>query len=48
VSSSHAQIYLNDIQELAYRKWLSAGRPNGDCVRFWLEAEQEFLQGDVP
>ena len=25
----------------AYQKWENAGRPSGDGVKFWLEAEQE-------
>lgn len=33
------------IQLCAYRKWESAGRPTGDGMQFWLEAEQELLQG---
>jgi hypothetical protein len=28
----------------AYQKWEAAGKPGGDDVRFWLEAEQELLQ----
>ena len=28
----------------AYFKWESAGRPCGDGVSFWLEAERELLQ----
>lgn len=28
----------------AYYRWDAAGRPAGDGVRFWLEAEQELLQ----
>jgi len=28
----------------AYLKWQGAGKPGGDGVRFWLEAEQELLQ----
>ena len=28
----------------AYQKWEAAGKPNGDGVNFWLEAEQELLQ----
>jgi hypothetical protein len=38
-------IYLNDIRALAYRKWEAAGKPAGDCTRFWMEAEQELLRG---
>jgi hypothetical protein len=30
------------IRELAYSRWEAAGRPEGDGVRFWLEAEQEL------
>lgn len=29
------------IRDLAYQKWLAAGCPPGDGVRFWLEAECE-------
>ena len=28
----------------AYQKWEAAGRPNGDGVNFWIEAEQELVQ----
>jgi hypothetical protein len=31
------------IREAAYYKWEQAGRPEGEDVRFWLEAEQERL-----
>ena len=30
------------IRHLAYRKWEAAGRPEGDGVHFWLQAEQEL------
>jgi Protein of unknown function (DUF2934) len=29
------------IREAAYRKWEQAGRPEGDDLAFWLEAERE-------
>jgi hypothetical protein len=32
------------ISRLAYAKWEAAGRPCGDDVRFWLEAERELHQ----
>jgi hypothetical protein len=32
----------------AYFRWDAAGRPGGDGVRFWLEAEQELTGGGVP
>jgi hypothetical protein len=28
----------------AYQRWEAAGRPGGDGVKFWLEAEQELSQ----
>ncbi len=31
----------------AYFKWVVAGRPEGDGVNFWLDAERE-LQGSSP
>jgi hypothetical protein len=33
----------NYIRDRAHEKWVKAGGPLGDCVRFWLEAEQELL-----
>lgn len=33
------------IRLCAYRKWESAGKPGGDGVQFWLEAEHELVQG---
>jgi hypothetical protein len=35
-----------DIRLRAYLKWEAAGRPKGDGVLFWLEAEKE-LQAEV-
>jgi hypothetical protein len=31
----------------AYLRWDAAGRPGGDGVRFWLEAEQALLAGEL-
>ena len=31
------------IRKSAYRKWEDAGKPCGDGLRFWLEAEQELV-----
>lgn len=33
---------LDTIREMAYAKWELAGRPCGDGVDFWLDAEKEF------
>jgi hypothetical protein len=37
----------NRIRELAYLKWQAAGSPVGDGVNFWLQAEQEIIEGIV-
>jgi hypothetical protein len=29
----------------AYQKWEAAGKPKGNGVNFWLEAEQQLLHG---
>jgi hypothetical protein len=44
--AGHAKLTptLNSIRERAYQKWQAAGRPTGDNVCFWEEAEQELLQ----
>lgn len=34
-----------DIRLCAYQKWEVAGKPGGDGVQFWLEAEQELVHG---
>jgi hypothetical protein len=33
-----------NIRLLAYRKWEAAGRPAGDGLCFWFEAERELCQ----
>ena len=33
-----------DIRLCAYQKWEAAGKPTGDGVQFWVEAEQELVQ----
>jgi len=35
----------DEIRVRAYAKWVAAGRPEGDGVNFWLEAEHELRQG---
>lgn len=32
------------IRTYAYRKWETAGKPCGDGVNFWLDAERELSQ----
>jgi len=36
------------IRELAYVKWIEAGRPEGNGIEFWQQAEQELAQRDTP
>ncbi len=31
-----------EIRILAYHKWVSAGKPEGDGIQFWLEAEKDL------
>jgi Protein of unknown function (DUF2934) len=33
------------IRFCAYQKWEAAGQPTGNGVQFWLEAEQELVEG---
>jgi hypothetical protein len=33
-----------NIRALAFRKWETAGRPVGDGLYYWLEAERELRQ----
>jgi Protein of unknown function (DUF2934) len=33
------------IRLCAYRRWENAGKPIGDGMQFWLEAEQELARG---
>jgi hypothetical protein len=34
-----------EIRLRAYHKWEDAGKPIGDGVKFWLEAERELVRG---
>jgi hypothetical protein len=35
----------DEVRVRAYHKWVFAGKPPGDGVRFWLEAERELRAG---
>ena len=35
-------VSAEEIRLRAYGKWESAGRPIGDGIQFWVEAEQEL------
>jgi len=32
-----------ELQELAYFKWLNAGKPEGRDIEFWCDAEREMF-----
>jgi hypothetical protein len=34
-----------EIRVRAYQKWEAAGKPAGDGMRFWLDAERELKAG---
>lgn len=38
-------VSADDVRLCAYRKWERAGRPIGDGMQFWLEAERELKRG---
>lgn len=40
---SSRETLLQQIRELAYRKWEQAERPLGRDEEFWLDAEREIL-----
>jgi Protein of unknown function (DUF2934) len=40
-SNSNSGSREEKIRDLAYQKWVAAGRPPGDGLPFWLEAERE-------
>jgi hypothetical protein len=35
----------DEIRVAAYHKWVAAGSPPGDDMRFWFEAERELRRG---
>jgi len=39
------EVTLKEIHELAFRKWVAAGKPSGDSTPFWLEAERDLVEG---
>jgi hypothetical protein len=38
-------VSVEDIRLCAYQKWVNAGKPIGDGIQFWREAEHELVQG---
>lgn len=42
---SPRSVAADDVRLCAYCKWERAGKPTGDGIQFWLQAEQELVQG---
>jgi len=42
--ASNQAVSQDDIRAMAYLKWEAAGKPEGDGIPCWLEAERELLQ----
>jgi Protein of unknown function (DUF2934) len=40
------EVTADDVRLRAYRRWESAGKPPGDGVQFWFEAEHELMHAD--
>ena len=39
-------VTADEIRIRAYGNWERAGKPVGDGIRFWLDAEQELMSGE--
>lgn len=39
-------IVKDQVRQIAYRKWQAAGSPRHQALKFWLEAEQEWIEHD--
>jgi hypothetical protein len=37
----------DDVRTRAYERWEAAGRPEGDGLQFWLEAEHELDRSEA-
>jgi hypothetical protein len=48
VEGAQSEIDREWISHLAYAKWEAAGRPEGDGLKFWVEAERELLHTHSP
>ena len=44
LTDSARNLARREIETLAYAKWEQAGRPDGTDMRFWLEAESEWIE----
>jgi hypothetical protein len=40
---THTELEQQAIREAAYYKWERAGRPRGNGVKYWVEAERKLL-----
>lgn len=44
LNQEHLQAARDEIRRNAYFKWQRAGSPEGDPLRFWREAEHEWME----
>jgi hypothetical protein len=44
LNQEHLQAAREEIRRNAYFKWQKAGCPEGDPLRFWCEAEYEWIE----
>ena len=44
LNEGRLQAARDEIRRNAYLKWEAAGRPEGDPLRFWREAEYEWIE----
>ncbi len=44
LTSAELQSAQHEVRAMAYQKWQEAGRPNDDSLKFWREAELEWIE----
>ena len=44
LTEDELQAAKRQVEEMAYRKWCDAGRPEDNEIRFWCEAELEWIE----
>ena len=45
-SQNRSRVSEEAIRNCAYHKWEALGKPDGDGVHFWIEAEKELCQSN--
>ena len=44
LTEDELKVARKQVREMAYFKWQAAGSPEDDALRFWLEAEREWIE----